>query len=326
MLAAVLVLAFPASSGSGDRPARVPAEPDGMLVLAVLSPERAMVADPRTGAATARALPGGTLCYGPLLAAGDRVVFFGLRGRRVVPRALPLRGDGPAVALGPADTIAESPTPGRLWLSRWTPLRGRVGRLSLREIDAHGRVVDRARWLLPRWATQNAILGDGSLLISRGRGLVLRRPDGSRRLFRGGWPLAAGGDRFAWHRYGSRRLRLWIDDEERSFDPPGRWRPDVGGGGAFSPDGTRLALPVRTRSGSRVAVLDLERGAWRLVPGGRVGDYKAIAWSPSGRWLYFSRGKNVLAARDGVGSARRLPIRTRGTVMSIASTRGSAAR
>jgi len=73
-------------------------------------------------------------------------------------------------------------------------------------------------------------------------------------------------------------------------------------------------------------VVDVSSGAWRLVPGGRVGDHKAIAWSPSGRWLYFSRGQRVLAARAGVGRARRLPIRTRGTVMSIASTRGSAAR
>ena len=51
MLAAALMLAFPASSGSGDRPARVPAEPDGMLVLAA---SRTSVSDEKMNAAPRR--------------------------------------------------------------------------------------------------------------------------------------------------------------------------------------------------------------------------------------------------------------------------------
>ena len=47
----------------------------------------------------------------------------------------------------------------------------------------------------------------------------------------------------------------------------------------------------------------------------------AAAWSPSGRWLYFTgRGNRLLASRDGVVRPVRLPVRTGGAVMSIAST------
>lgn len=316
LAAASLALTLPAQAGTGGKPV-VPAEPDGMLVLALLSPERAMVADPRTGATSARELPGGTLCHGPLLVAGGRMLLFGVSGRRVVPRSLPLERHGPAVSLGPADTALASSEPGRVWLGRWTGLGEQTGRMSLSEVSVDGRVIARSRWLLARWDRPVAVV-DGGLLISRDRGLVLRRPGRSRVLFRGGWPLAAADDRFAWHRRGSRLVRVWSGEGERSFDPPGRLRPDVTSGAAFSPAGRRLALAVTARGRSRVAVIDLERGAWRFVRGGRLAGYKAIAWSPSGRWLYFTRGERVLASRGGTEPAVRLPIRAGGTVMSIA--------
>jgi len=120
---------------------------------------------------------------------------------------------------------------------------------------------------------------------------------------------------------------LWTrDGGERAFDPPAGLRVDDTGGAAFSPDGRRLALTVTAHERSRVAVIDLATGVWRVAPGARVAGYKAIAWSPSGRWLYFTRGERLLASRGGIARARRLPIRTGGTVMSIASTPGSAAR
>ena len=315
----------PSSRAARPAPAR---EPDGLLVLAVLSPERAMVGDPRTGRTVARQLPGGTLCHGPVLAFGDRVLIFGVRRSRVVPRSLALRGDGPARSLGQADTVIDSSAPGRLWLGRWTRQGDRTARLALREIDAAGHVFARTRWLLPRWATENAVMDDGSLLITRGRGVVLRRPGGSRLRFAGGSPLAAGGDRFAWHDRISSGVRLWTrDGGERAFDPPAGLRLDDTGGAAFSPDGRRLALTVTAHEGSRVAVIDLAAGLWRVAPGASVAGYKAIAWSPSGRWLYFTGPHHrLLASRGGIDRARRLPIRTGGTVMSIASTPGSAAR
>jgi hypothetical protein len=61
-------------------------------------------------------------------------------------------------------------------------------------------------------------------------------------------------------------------------------------------------------------VIDLATRTWTVTPGARLGDYAALAWSPSGRWLYLGgRGDRVLASRGGTERAVRLPIRTRGT-------------
>jgi hypothetical protein len=73
--------------------------------LAALSPERVMVVDPRTGKTTERELPGGTLCHGPVLAVGGRIVYSGTRESRLVALSAPLSRPGVARSLGRADTI-----------------------------------------------------------------------------------------------------------------------------------------------------------------------------------------------------------------------------
>jgi hypothetical protein len=66
-------------------------------------------------------------------------------------------------------------------------------------------------------------------------------------------------------------------------------------------------------------VADLRSRRWTLVPG-KAGGYNTAAWSPSGRWLYFAAGGRRLSAwQPGAPSAVALPIRARGTVMSIAA-------
>jgi hypothetical protein len=328
LVAAALALALPAAAGEPrgqvDRDEQ-PSVPDGLLVLAVLSPERAIVADPRTGATTARELPGGTLCHGPLVAAGGRALLLDLDGPRVVARSVSLARGGRGRSLGSADTAIAAAAPDRLWLGRTTRANQRTRRIALREVGADGRVVARAGGLLSRWEGLSAVMDDGGLLLTRGSGLVLRRPGRPRLLFRGAWPLAADGARFAWCGRRCRRVHVWSTTGERSLDPPGGLRPRQYPAAAFSPDGSRLAVPL---AGSRIGVIDLGTGAWRVVPGPRTAGYKAMAWSPSGRWLYFAGPADRLyAARDGAERAVRLPIRTGGTVMSIAaSTPGSAAR
>jgi len=333
LVATSVGLALPAAAGapgeregSAGRAAGEPvgsaarAEPDGTLVLALLSPERAMVADPRTGAATARELPGGTLCHGPVIVAGGRIVMFDLDRRRLVPRSLPLVPDGSGFALGRADTALASSHPGRVWLGRYTWVDDTRGWVALREVDATGRVTARMRIRLGRWAWPVAVV-DGGLLTNRGRGIVLRRPQGPRVRIARAWPLAAAGDRFAWCPRGCGRVGVWSPTGARLLDPPRGLRPDVRGQPAFSPDGSRLALPVRTPAGSRVAVVDLVANRWNVVRGSRLGDYRATAWSPSGRWLYFTgRRDRLLASRDGVAPPVRLPIRTGGTVMSMSGS------
>jgi hypothetical protein len=321
-----LALATPAAME--DRPRRAAAEPpprpDGLLVLAVNPPERALLADPITGRTKERELPGGTLCHGPLLAAGDRIVFVGSRGGHFVALSAPLGRPGRARSLGATDTITPSATPGRIWLGRWS-----ARRLSLREVDAGGRVLARARIRPAHFETLAADVG-GAFLTTSGPGLSLRSPQRERPWvrIRDGWVVAADAERFAWCREPCRRLHIWSRGGESVFDHPAAIRPWLGPVGAFSPDGKRLALPVAADGGSRLGVIDLQRGAWSVVRGGRLGGYAAIAWSPSGRWLYFGgRGHRVLASRDGIERAVRLPIRPGGTVMSIAAnTPGSAGR
>jgi hypothetical protein len=300
-------------------------EPDGLLVLAVLSPERAMVANPRTGETRERRVPGGTLCHGPVLAVGDRVVLSGSRGRRLVARSLPLDLTGAGRSLGAADTFVASETPGRVWLGRWTRLGTRTARVSLREVDATGRPVVRATVRIPRWGLLEGVVNDG-FVLSHERGLTLRRDAAEPRSFRGAWLLAAGGSRFAWCRPDAGwaacgRLRIWSADTDRTLDPPIGVRPRLGGDAAFSPDRQRLALPVRTGGRDRVAVVDVASGRWNVARGARLADYRSMAWSPSGRWLYFTGSRDrVLGWRVGADRPVPLPIHPGGTVMSIATT------
>jgi len=290
-------------------------------VLAVLSPERAMVADPRTGATWARRLPGGTFCHGPLLSIGDRVVVSGWRGRHPIALSLPLDLTGRPRSLGPAETITASSTPGRVWLGHWARPRtwtntGRV-RGSLREVDAAGRPVARIALRVRPWGGLEAAVDDGFLFDAQ-RGLSLQRRGSATRTFRDAWLVATGGSRLAWCRGGCRRLRIWSPDGERALDLPAGIRPSPGWRAAFSPDGSRLAAPVRSRGRDRVAVTDLTSGTWRLVPG-RLTGYRSVAWSPSGRWLYFTGAHDRVLAWSG-GRPVRLPIHTGGAVMSIATT------
>jgi hypothetical protein len=170
---------------------------------------------------------------------------------------------------------------------------------------------------LPRWTAVHGVVA-GRLLIQSGRRLMLWDRGLGRpvRTIRDGWPLAVGRTRFAWCGSRCRALRVRSHAGERRFLPPPGTRLYTGNG-ALSPDGSRLALPVTDGGGQRAAVLDLASGSWTMVPGGELRGYEAMAWSPSGHWLYFT-SRRLNAWRLGSPDAVRLPIDTDGTVMSIA--------
>jgi hypothetical protein len=304
-----------------DRPAAAPSAPDGLLVLAVLSPERVLVADPRTGETRERELAGGTLCHGPVLAVADRVLLGGTRRGRPVMLSLPLDLSGPGRALGPADTFVPSSSRGRVWLGRWTPEGHRTASISFREVAPDGQATGRVLGgRHPRWSVIEAAVGDG-FLVRDDDGLRLW-PAGPR--MPSGWLLAADGTRFAWCREDEdcRRPVVGSPAGMRSLDPPRGIRPDVRGQASFSPDGRRLALPVRTPLGVRVAVVELGDGRWQVLRGARLAGYRATAWSPSGRRLYFTGSRHRIVAWQG-GRPEPLPIRTGGMVMSIATVAGA---
>jgi len=300
----------------------VAAEPDGVLVIAALSPERAVVADPRTGDTRSRRLPGGTLCHGPLMAVGDRVLWSGLRSGGAVARSLPLTLGGRPRSLSAADSFTRSAAPGRIWLGDWTGRLGRSAGVALREIDLEGRMLGRERQPLPRFTMIQAALDDG-LLVTHGRRLTLwgRRSGRPLRSIRDGWPIAASGSSFAWCGPRCRGLGVWSRAGERRVHPPAGLKLQAADG-AFSPDGRRLAVVVSRDGSSHAAVIDLESRDWSLVPGVELDDYQALAWSPSGRWLYLAAHQDRLVAwRPGAESAVRLPIQPGGRVMSIDTAR-----
>jgi hypothetical protein len=283
--------------------------------------ERAVVADPRTGETRARRLPGGTLCYGEVLAIGDRVVFPGHRGRRAVALSLPFSLSGAPRSLGPADTMTPSATPGRVWLGRWRA-RGNGFRVAVREVDVEGGGVTGREWkLLPRSARFEAAFEDG-FATGHGTRLTLWDRALERRLHsvRDGWLVAAGGPGLAWCAGSCRTIRVWTRDGVGVLTPPAGLHPQAGADAAFSPDGDRLAVPVTDRRGaSRLAVVDLASGGWTVVPGGRLRGYGAVAWSPLGAWVYFTgREDRVHAWAPGMARATRVPVDPGGTVMSIA--------
>jgi hypothetical protein len=312
---------FVAALGVAPAAAQAPVadEPDGLLVLGVVDREnghveRAVVADPRTGETRARRLPGGTLCHGPVMAVGDRVVYSGYRGRRAVAISLPMTLAGPPRSLGAADTITPSAAADRLWLGRWRHGR-RASFASLRSPGA-----TRVEGRLPRWSVVHAALDDG-FLIGSGRRLTLWDRDLDRPLrgVRDAQLVAAGGSSFAWCGARCRELHVLSPDGERSLRPP----PGIGlrgFGGAFSPDDARLAVPVTVDGAQRVAVVDLAAGDWTVVPGGGPRGYGTIAWSPLGAWLYFSGGEErLLAWAPGMAHATRVPVEPGGAVLSIAT-------
>jgi hypothetical protein len=299
----LLVQLLLAVSASGT-PAEAPeaGAPDGLLVMGVVGREdsasavhgeRAVVADPRTGEVRARRLAGGTLCYSQVMAVGDRVLYAGHRGRRSVLLSLPLSLNGAPRVLSHARRAGD----------------GRV----------HPELPASAR--LPRWTAVHGVVA-GRLLIQSGRRVMLwdRSLEQPLRTIRDGWLLATGHSSFAWCGKDCRALAVWSDGGEQRVRPPRGTRLYTGHG-ALSPDGSRLAVPVTEGRGQRAAVLDLASGAWRLVPGGQLRGYEAMAWSPSGRWLYFTgRERGLNAWRVGSQEAVRLPIDSGGTVMSIATT------
>jgi len=244
----------------------------------VVHAERAVVANPRTGAVRARRLAGGTLCYGEVTAVGGRVVY-------------PRDGERLSLPLSLEGTPREvSDEPRRAWLPDWTAVHGTVA---------------------------------GRLLIESGRRLMLWDRDRGApvRTIRSAWLMAAGTTSFAWCGPDCRRLAVWSPDSERRFRPPPGTTLYTGNG-ALSPDGSRLVVPVTRRGGrQRPAVLDLGTGSWTIVPGGALERFHdAMAWSPSGEWLYFAgRQRRLFAWQVGSAAATRLPADPGGTVMSIAT-------
>jgi hypothetical protein len=114
--------------------------------------------------------------------------------------------------------------------------------------------------------------------------------------------------------------------------PPPGYSFHAGYDGAFSPDGSLLALPVvptedlrptgDPRDGARwsMALVNVGRSTASVIDGSRLDpDYHRMTWSPSGSQLFFSAGKGrIMAYPRGAPRARNVA-RVHGTIYAMAA-------
>jgi hypothetical protein len=314
ILAASLVAA---SAGGGPAPGASPEQPSEKLVLALLNPERAEVVDLRSRRRARRRLPGGTLCYAPLAVSGGHLILPGLRRRGIVALALGLGLKGRARLVARGDMFLPSASEGRIWTVHFRSGR-MLGSLSwLREVSVDGQTILVSHRQTPGSNVVDAA-DDGLIFERRGRllvwdprrGVVVRRLPGDFVLATHGHEVATCSSR------NCTRLNVVGRGQKQAFTPG----QELAEGGAFSPDGRLLAVPVRAGRRTRILVVDLDTRAVRAVPSARMGDYAPLTWSRSGQSLYFvGADGRLMSYRPGAASSKWLRMRFPDPVMQLAT-------
>lgn len=306
---------------SAPNAASPPAKPGGRLVLSLLGPGGAVsgewvaVVDVRTGKTVRRALPGGTLCHAEISVSGGRVLFAGSDHGRAATMSLDLTLQGRPRTVRRSDIYIRSATEGRVWVG---DLRyGRHPLMRLREQTLAGRTTAVPPRGVSSWSLHGAFAG--GLVFDHRAGLGIWDPRTGRwtRSMPRAFLTASHPDRIAWCSEPCRRLHVTDARGEVTVKPTGR-TAFTPGEGAFSADGSLLAVPVGDFERARVALIDPERRSVERIPGARVGTYSALAWSRSGDWLFYAtpRGR-LMAYRPGAERPLPLPVRFPETVMSI---------
>jgi hypothetical protein len=300
-----------AGCGSARVPGRVLDGPGatGVLYLADAAPGYLTMVDVASGRVTTRRLAElapGDPPYAIAISAGRLVVYGGERTYVFDPG---LRA--PGRSLGASWFFLPAAATGRVWLALLDPRSPDTVRAlrGVREVTVDGRVIVGRSARPPRpplvaLATGLVLQADRLELWDPVTGRILRRLPGV-------FPVAGRGSLLVSCLPGC--PTLFVTDTRRAAGTR-EIRPGAGFhfvesyGGAFSPDGSAVAVAAATPGGqSRVAVVDLRAGVARLVGGARLGVNQQMAWAASG-WLYFSAGGGRLAAyRVGAPGARLLP-------------------
>jgi hypothetical protein len=256
--------------------------PTGRLVLGLHPPEQVAVMDVASGRLVRRRLPGGTLCHGPLMAAGDRAVWISPRGA-LEARTLDLRG--PARVLGRAAMVLRGGED-RFWLMRLR-YRRTIRAVDVRAVTARGVVLMRSRHPAPAGYPSGATAR--SLVIERGGRTWQWDPGtGRRRRAPAAVLVAARGSLSAWCSLTCRRV--YLEGGRRPVTSNAISGMTLAPSGSISPDERRLALPAYRGSmrTARIALVDMATGAASLVPGAALSANGALDWSDTGEWLYFA--------------------------------------
>ncbi len=218
--------------------------------------------------------------------------------------------------------------PDRVWIAYRDPRSPATANAlrAVREVTAGGRVtVPDVRPPGGRWP-QRALVS-GLLLSTGGREDAFALWDPVRRTIVRRWPARALGD--LGPAYGDvlascprpcRSLRLTdVSTGVRRAVPAPQGLAFEVAAAAFSPDGRRLAVPVRRRDAGadaarRLALVDLAQATPEVVPGSHVRPgYTFVAWSASGRQVYITGGerfgeRTIVAYSPGAARARELDV------------------
>jgi hypothetical protein len=228
----------------------------------------------------------------------------------------------PPRKLGDSWFFVPSAKPDRVWLAHLDPESPETVRAlaAVSEVSADGRVtVPLVRPPQGRWPV--AAVGDDLVFEDRHGGLELWSP--TTRAFTGRLPGAAlgpsQGDLLAWCRDEGRTLHVTDVRAERDWaiTPPDGFVAFDCASGAFSPDGTTLAIPVvkslELGVSRSLALVDVEDGVATPVAGSTVQpDYVFVAWSQAGDRVFLSGGpagdRQLLQYRLGQPRAARVPV------------------
>jgi hypothetical protein len=304
-LAIVTILALVlCACGAAEPPvAAVSERPAGTLVF-VSDANRLTVVDVASGRRAVRRIRSVPACGAELFVTGGHVVFSGLIEGGTTVFSIPLALDRRPRRLGTAHAFVPSATDGRVWLAGTDCDRMRM--LGVRELTVAGDVTFES----DRHVRAETVVGavPEGLLLSRRRALrVWDAVTGTSRATGLEWAVAIEGSLVAGCTADSHCDDLAIVDTAS-----GRTLPVDGGvdmGGAFSPDGTLLAAPVRAGRRWSVALVDARSGRHTIIPGSRTGKaYPELRWSHSG-WLFIRDFRSVRAYRPGALRAETLPIR-----------------
>jgi hypothetical protein len=313
------------SLGSGDKPT-------GLLFLRHVREQSITRIDLAGGESTTVSLP--QLAPGDppfhLVRTGGRLVFYG--GSHTY--ALDLDLQGPPLDLGESWYFVPSGREGRVWLIGLDLESPETVRdlKAVREVTVDGDVTVSESGRPPsRGPTIVAAVTDG-LLFQEDDELRLWDPRTGEVTMRlpGPFPADTHGNLVAWCRQGCPKLHVTdvATGKDLAVSPEDSFRFEETYDGAFSPDGALLALPVVTSPGThleghrhQVGIVDVRTGTARLVEGSDLADdYPAMAWSPSGEWLFFGAGAGtIMAYRMGSEKASVLPVRAPASFIDMAA-------
>jgi hypothetical protein len=315
----VLAALLATSCATGDEGPR-PVAQDGRLFVKVLRGGGAPVAslDLATGRETVvpYSRRGGGDPPFQLTVTGTSLVFYGARryseGQAVYAADVE-RPTRPRL-LGRTSYFLPSATEDRIWFEG-------VGELTV----PAGRVIVRSARAPCRGGFTLAAV-EGALLCQARTELRAFDPASGRVLARlpGPFPAATHEGRVAWCPQACRRVRVTDVHAGRTIaiGPGEGFAFEATYEGAFSPDGSLLAVPALRGGKSHVALIHLPTRRSRLIPGAALDGYRQLAWTASGDRLLFTAGRGRLMAwQRGAGRAVRLPARVRGTIIDMTASR-----